>query len=317
MSALLTYSRGHRITLKMWKFSFLVIFFLKTSNVVAPCPLACICRQVNHDSFQGQSVDCNSLFQTNLPSQSKLNSGTTFELHFRYNSLQEFPNRLKNFTQLRILDLSKNRLSTLNNNTFRFLGNLKKLNLSGNYITLIGVSSFIGLNRLQLLDLSGNELEVVPSDIFQFWTEGNVDYKQVCLDRNSWVCDCNLIGFMKWYISHVTTRLIETCDGNPLAECRAPPHLYQRGFDTSTVNEISMCDPIPATTNYHVTTTLTTQSDPSTSLSSTEDHVTTPLSEVVRTVTPQVPHEIKLSEGRFSSANPFRTTSKMSDYTKR
>lgn len=65
------------------------------------------------------------------------------------------------------LDLSDNEISMLPNGAFRLLNSLKYLDLDGNRITFIKGRSFIGLIALQELSIDRNPLFLIDDDAFQ------------------------------------------------------------------------------------------------------------------------------------------------------
>ncbi|XP_029661912.1 protein artichoke [Formica exsecta] len=83
-------------------------------------------------------------------------------LNLRNNQLQLLPRSLKSKT-LKVLDVQKNRLVELHNNSFAELPSLQKIDLSGNRLT-----------------------EAMDPDIF----EHNLDLTVIRLEDNPWRCDC-------------------------------------------------------------------------------------------------------------------------------
>lgn len=74
------------------------------------------------------------------------------------NLLSSVPN-LSNLKNLELLDLSKNRIKSLREESFEGLLNLITLNLKGNKLDNIERNAFYGLKRLQYLNLERNNLE--------------------------------------------------------------------------------------------------------------------------------------------------------------
>ena len=70
-------------------------------------------------------------------------------------------------TSLKVLNISKNYLENLYDNSFVNLINLEVLNLSENRIMSIGVAAFNGLDKLVSLDLSRNEIKFISSETFK------------------------------------------------------------------------------------------------------------------------------------------------------
>ncbi|XP_058448302.1 leucine-rich repeat transmembrane neuronal protein 2 [Malaya genurostris] len=66
-----------------------------------------------------------------------------------------------------ILDLSINKISTVEDDSLMEYSNLVKLFLSDNSINTISLNAFAGLPKLEVLDLSHNRLEKVHEDLFE------------------------------------------------------------------------------------------------------------------------------------------------------
>ncbi|ELT90852.1 hypothetical protein CAPTEDRAFT_134074, partial [Capitella teleta] len=76
----------------------------------------------------------------------------------RFLMFEVIPPELPKF--LRILDLTKNNIKEISNNTFVNLHNLTQLTLSNNTIVNIEEDAFKGLKNLKELCLEGNELSI-------------------------------------------------------------------------------------------------------------------------------------------------------------
>ncbi|XP_076236661.1 G-protein coupled receptor rickets isoform X2 [Calliopsis andreniformis] len=87
-------------------------------------------------------------------------------LDVKSNFLTEIPN-LRNCSELRVLDLASNQISTLLDEPFKGLGMLHDLLLSNNKLRLIPSDAFNGLPRLQVLDLESNYIEYIHPDAFK------------------------------------------------------------------------------------------------------------------------------------------------------
>lgn len=84
-------------------------------------------------------------------------------INVSYNQLSEVPNMfLKSFVDIEEIDLSHNRLVTIELNPFEELDKLRKINMSNNYISQIDDKAFANLNALEYVDLSSNSITTVP-----------------------------------------------------------------------------------------------------------------------------------------------------------
>ena len=89
-----------------------------------------------------------------------------FSLDLSHNRLQSLqPNVLNGLTSLQLLDLSHNQLSAINRNTFLRLRNLHILRLSNNDIENLRPKSFAGLRVLSSLSLENNKLTKINEEV--------------------------------------------------------------------------------------------------------------------------------------------------------
>lgn len=72
----------------------------------------------------------------------------------------------KNAKQLTLLDLSKNHIGYLDQNTFCLAHILSQLDISTNLIEAIHVDAFAGLGSLRVLSLEHNKLQFIPANSF-------------------------------------------------------------------------------------------------------------------------------------------------------
>ncbi|XP_012142464.1 G-protein coupled receptor rickets isoform X2 [Megachile rotundata] len=87
-------------------------------------------------------------------------------LDMKSNYLTELPN-LRNCSELRVLDLATNMISSLLDEPFKGLNMLHDLLLSNNKLQVIPSDAFTGLSRLQVLDLESNYIEYIHPDVFK------------------------------------------------------------------------------------------------------------------------------------------------------
>ncbi|XP_055901910.1 leucine-rich repeat-containing G-protein coupled receptor 5 isoform X2 [Eupeodes corollae] len=91
-------------------------------------------------------------------------------LELKTNTLERIP-LLGNCRELRLLDLSSNRIESLTGRPFQGLKQLHDLLLSYNKIKAIPQDAFLGVPKLQLLDLEGNEITSIHENAFSQFVE--------------------------------------------------------------------------------------------------------------------------------------------------
>ncbi|XP_031634672.1 leucine-rich repeat-containing G-protein coupled receptor 5-like isoform X2 [Contarinia nasturtii] len=93
------------------------------------------------------------------------NSSRLKSIELKSNRLRSVPD-LSHCKDLRILDLSDNRITSIHETPFKGLGQLHDLLLSYNKIETIPKDAFDGVPRLQLLDLEGNKISFIHDESF-------------------------------------------------------------------------------------------------------------------------------------------------------
>ncbi|PIK53329.1 putative platelet glycoprotein V [Apostichopus japonicus] len=180
------------------------------------------------------------------------------------------PSRLRNFAELRVLDLSYNKLQVLPNNFFTEDNKLEIFNLSNNYLHQVGSGAFNGLQHLMVLDLERNELKTIPEDVFLPLTNVISSQGEICLSRNRWKCGCTLWGFMAWFLDHQNTVSWNSTNDEETV-CRTPEGLSNRRLHSLSLSELGNCFPTTSVANP----TSTTQNDITTTLSITTENIYT------------------------------------------
>lgn len=138
-----------------------VIFLQSSLPVSAFCPIGCTC--IDDPSFS-PSVECDGAGLTSIPilfnprirtlrlSNNQISSVLLEELGF--------------YTELEHLDLSDNKILSIERGAFYRLQKLKTLRLNGNLLASLSIETFAGLAELRILDLSDNGLRRLATSVF-------------------------------------------------------------------------------------------------------------------------------------------------------
>lgn len=130
---------------------------------------------------------------------------TTLEKLINLRALYMRSNRIKTISdsafryvpQLEVLDLSQNQISSAIedlNGPFASLTQLSRLELSANKIMSINQKAFGGLRNLLVLDLNGNNVTTIQNNAFV----DLVALKELHIDSPTILCDCQLQWFHNW-----------------------------------------------------------------------------------------------------------------------
>src|SRR6218665_3090022 len=125
----------------------------KRNRVGNRCPKPCTCRF----EISQMIVNCSKRGLTDVPSDGPYETRLLFLDGNKITTLGK-PAIYQNLGQLQVLDLSRNRIRTLEDGIFQYLGNLQVLDFSFNSINATGRDAFVGLSSLQCLNLSFNPL---------------------------------------------------------------------------------------------------------------------------------------------------------------
>lgn len=115
----------------------------------------------------------------------------------------------KNFTQLEVLDLSDNHLTTLPENIFSRNINLQKILLANNQISFLTKTIFDGLPNLLLINLRKNKLTAVPA--IPRHTNRRFQPMVYLMADNSIHCRCSLIWVLHELTFHHNLEIEATC----------------------------------------------------------------------------------------------------------
>lgn len=108
-------------------------------------------------------------------------------------------------------DLSQNYISyTIEDmkGPFRAMTKLTRLDLSSNKIKSINRNAFIGLPNLKSLDLTQNNITSIQSETFARLPSAI----EIQLNSTHLLCDCNLLWFHDWLTTGVHTQINAFCD---------------------------------------------------------------------------------------------------------
>ncbi|XP_060703726.1 oligodendrocyte-myelin glycoprotein [Hemiscyllium ocellatum] len=131
-----------------FKFSSCILALLSTlSSAAATCPSECLCRQ--NDRY----VDCSGQGLTELPENIQDN---ITHLNISHNGIKDLSNKLTNFTNLRLLDMSNNLLTRMPTEFPRALWEIYAAN---NLIKVLEKEDTVTQWNLKILDLSDNLIE--------------------------------------------------------------------------------------------------------------------------------------------------------------
>ncbi|KAL3878965.1 hypothetical protein ACJMK2_031287 [Sinanodonta woodiana] len=124
---------------------------------IATCPQECQCN------MQNDSIVCINQSLTSLPFQ--IPTEVT-SLDLENNNFSSLNSLFQNFTKLRVIILSYNKIPFIQEEDFKNQKNLTFLNIGHNNISNIHDNSFQSLINLQELDLTYNVLTSLPNNIF-------------------------------------------------------------------------------------------------------------------------------------------------------
>ncbi|XP_056416506.1 toll-like receptor 8 [Hyla sarda] len=116
---------------------------------------------------------------------------------------------LSHFKHLKFLDLSHNKLITIEPNLSNYTSSLQKLLLKKNLISRLTASFLYKAVSLTELDLRDNHIQTINKSVF---LSGNENFLKVLwLEGNPFDCTCDIIDFLQWINnSNVTIPLLAT-----------------------------------------------------------------------------------------------------------
>ncbi|XP_067854844.1 leucine-rich repeat and transmembrane domain-containing protein 1 [Heptranchias perlo] len=186
-----------------------ILGFLLAHSAIG-CPERCLCN------ITLKEVSCTGNGLSEIP---KGVPPDTEILYLQNNHIHTISNAaFTDMSQLQILDLSNNIISSLSSNTFDGLHNLLNLNLANNSIHYMDNKILHSTQNLKQLDLSFNNLTSLPEGLFKnqrnlTWLAmhqnqlhqmdrallDSLSNLQVLLfQKNHWKCDCHVTGLKLW-----------------------------------------------------------------------------------------------------------------------
>lgn len=174
------------------------------------------------------------------------------ELDLSKNYLTTLSNdTFQGMTKLRWLFINDNQLEKLEDGLFTDLIMLRKVNLSNNRILQISVSCFGSLSRLNYINLDNNRLVALELDTFKNLNS----LSSLELKYNPWRCDCKLWPLRDWMLR----KMVATNDN---VTCSEPANLGGKSWKDLIATDF-ICQPdikvISTTESVEPTTSLPIQ----------------------------------------------------------
>ncbi|XP_070573972.1 leucine-rich repeat-containing protein 15-like [Ptychodera flava] len=199
-------------------------------------------------------------------------------------------NVLAGLVKLKTFRFGVNLITSLPDNIFSGFNQLETLHMARNRIEALPEKIFDDLVNLKVLQIHDNLLTTLPGTVFN----GLVSLETLYLGDNPWSCDCNMTELRRWLddnkdrISYTTPFASFTCASPakhagrlvmdiPLGEltCESStPNPTLPSVEPKTSSAPSIVTS-PISTGASVNTKYTTQSDDVTSVSGTEQFITT------------------------------------------
>lgn len=170
-----------------------------------PQTILCRCQIGTTNSF-ALNIDCQENEFNNTRFEAELLPVFTETLDMSWNSFEYVPEFVGE--DLRSLDMSHNRITTIDDHNFVKLRNLRQLNLSYNQIKVLSIDAFAGLTQLVKLDLSRNELRRITIHVFSPLTR----LMHLNLSRNRYLNDTFSRGDMDLFLALGVTPNLRTLE---------------------------------------------------------------------------------------------------------
>lgn len=167
--------------------------------------ILCRCQIGSTTSF-ALNIDCQENEFNNIRFEAELLPVFTETLDMSWNHFEYVPEFVGD--DLRSLDMSHNRITTIDDHNFMKLRNLRQLNLSYNQIKVLSIDAFAGLTQLVKLDLSRNELRRLTINVFSPLTR----LMHLNLSRNRYLNDTFSRGDMDLFLALGVTPNLSTIE---------------------------------------------------------------------------------------------------------
>ncbi|VDN04217.1 unnamed protein product [Thelazia callipaeda] len=157
----------------------------------------------------------------------------TTELFLDSNDITYISHELNKLKNLIKLDLSHNRIASIEKGAFRNLTKLSTLILSYNKLQCLEEGAFSNLTNLRILSLHGNDISVLPESAFV--NLHNITH--IALGSNSLYCDCRIAWFSRW----IKSRFIEA----GIARCELPLHFRNQLLLSANERQFKCDEKVP------------------------------------------------------------------------
>jgi Leucine-rich repeat (LRR) protein len=123
-------------------------------------------------------------------------------------------NTFENCTDLRIIDLSFNKIESIAADSFEMLENLTDLNLNSNLLKGIDPHTFSGCQMLIYLNLNGNRLEYLAEETFEYLF--NLEELYLGSNQLSEISSCQFADLKRLQILHLENNKFESLNASLL-----------------------------------------------------------------------------------------------------
>ncbi|KAK3096058.1 hypothetical protein FSP39_022615 [Pinctada imbricata] len=156
-----------------------------TCMIDVECPKECVCL--------GTVVDCSGRQLTTIPSNIPL---YTTELKLNNNKIGKIQSNglFSRLINLRILDISDNRVEIIEDGAFDGANHLGELDLSSNRLTKVTAKMMQGLAGLRTLSLLDNQIRCITNGAFDSMKMLSL----LNLESNQFTCDCHIAWLAEW-----------------------------------------------------------------------------------------------------------------------
>lgn len=135
-------------------------------NIIPTNDNFCDCTVINTSPWglPALVIQCHDMLFDNSFFEAEVLPYGTEKLDLSWNNFQHVPDLIGD--QLKILELSNNKIKTIDDNNFDKIQYLRELDLSRNKIEEISINAFSELHLLQKLDLSRNRIKTIFHNVF-------------------------------------------------------------------------------------------------------------------------------------------------------